>query len=316
VALPARSGRQRLADLLHDVRVRAVAHRVDGVHAQAVEAELLHPVERVVHEEVAHGARARAVEVDGRSPRRAVRWVEELGAVTVQVVALGSEVVVDHVEQHHQPEAVRRVDQRLEFVGRAVGGIGRELQHAVVAPVALARNVRERHHLHRRHAQFRQLHEPLARRVEGAFGGERTHVQLVHHRLFPRAAAPCTVSPRVAAWVGHHARTVNVAGVEARGGVGHRGAVGQLEPVAVAMRRAGQVEPVPAVRVAGHGVRGMFAAHRAVFEMHDVLRRCPEREGDAAVVHGGTEGHRVHVMLRRCVHGLTSGRLSTTSERH
>jgi hypothetical protein len=269
---------------------------VDGVHSQAVEAELLDPVERVVHEEVAHRARTLPVEVDGRAPGRSVLGVEELGAVAVQVVAFGAEVVVDHVDQHHQPQAVRRVDQRLQLVGRAVGGIGREMQNAVVAPVALARKVRERHQLDGGHAQFGEFPEPFARGVEGAFGRERADVQLVHHGLFPWAAAPRAVVPCVAARVDDHAGAVHVLRVEARCRVGHGGAVGQFEAVAVAMRRAGQVQAVPALGVARHAMRRMLAVQGPVCEQHKLLRRRPQGESHAGVVRGGAEGHRVDVV--------------------
>ena len=47
-------------------KVRAVVHRMHRVHAQAVEMELLDPVQRVVEEEVAHRAAVLGVEVDRR----------------------------------------------------------------------------------------------------------------------------------------------------------------------------------------------------------------------------------------------------------
>ena len=48
-----------------------------------------------------------------------LRWegpagVEELGRMGTEVAAFGAEMVVDHVEQHHQAAPVRRVDQGAE----------------------------------------------------------------------------------------------------------------------------------------------------------------------------------------------------------
>ena len=51
-----------------DVLGRVVTHRVHGIEPQAVEVVLLDPVERVVDEEVAHGAAVD--EVDAGAPRR------------------------------------------------------------------------------------------------------------------------------------------------------------------------------------------------------------------------------------------------------
>jgi hypothetical protein len=70
-----------------------------------------------VDEEVAHRREPGAVEVDGRAPRLSGGVVEELGRIGMQVVAVGSEVVVDHVEEHHQPERVRGVHQRFRSSG-------------------------------------------------------------------------------------------------------------------------------------------------------------------------------------------------------
>ena len=112
---------------------------------------------------------ALAVEVDRRAPRRLVPLGEELRRVRVQVVAFGAEVVVDDVEQHHEPARVRGVDEALQILGRAVGRVGRELQHAVVAPVAAAGKVGERHELDRRDAEIGEVVEPPLDAGERAF---------------------------------------------------------------------------------------------------------------------------------------------------
>ncbi|MNI77484.1 hypothetical protein D3C73_1337810 [compost metagenome] len=67
----------------------------------------------------------------------------------MQVIAIGPEVVVDHVENHRQTEAMGGVDQVLELLGRTIGGLGRIQQHPVVAPIALAGKLRDRHQLDR-----------------------------------------------------------------------------------------------------------------------------------------------------------------------
>lgn len=312
--LAARPVVQRLADLAHDVLAGIVTYGVNRVHPQAVEAELLDPVERVVDEEIAHRAGRLAVVVDGRTPRRLVRGVEELRAVGMQVVAFGAEVVVDHVDQHHQAEPVGVVDQRLELVGRAVGGVRREGQHAVVAPVALARKVGQRHELDRGDAQLGQRVKALPRGRESAFGREGADVQFVDHRLLPRPAAPGPVLPCIGRRVDDAARAVHVLRVEARGRVRHAQAVRQAEAIAVAGPRLVQVESVPAFRVVQHAMRAR-AGVGPVLQHHQFDGRCPQCEAYAALGQdAGAEGHGMHA-LHSVFSAGRAARLSSTKDR-
>src|SRR5207302_5140734 len=137
-----------------------------------VETVLLEPVERVVNEEVAHGAALLAVVVDGRAPRRVMRRVEELRSVGVKVVAFGPEMVVHDVQKNHQRTRMRRIDEALELVRRAITRVGRKWQHAVVAPVASAGKIGQRHELDRGYAQIGEIVESLDRRGKASLGGE------------------------------------------------------------------------------------------------------------------------------------------------
>jgi hypothetical protein len=67
VALATGTRIQRERDLAHDMARRVVEHRVDGVQPQPVEVVLVHPVERVLDEEVAHDGGMLRVEVDARA---------------------------------------------------------------------------------------------------------------------------------------------------------------------------------------------------------------------------------------------------------
>ena len=134
-------GAHALGDLGDDVRPAVVEDGVHGIEAQAVEVELLEPVERVVDEEVAHRRAFGAIEIDAGAPGRLMPIGEEGLGVGVQVIPGRAEMVVDHVEEDHHAERMGAVDERLEIVGRAVGGVGREGQHAVIAPVAAAGKV-------------------------------------------------------------------------------------------------------------------------------------------------------------------------------
>ena len=105
---------------------------------------------------------------------------EEARRIGGEIVPVRPEVVVDDVEEDHQAEAVRGVDQGLQIVGRAIGGVGREGQHAVVAPVALAREIVDRHELDGGDAELSQVGQPRGDTGEAA---QAAGMQLVEHGL-------------------------------------------------------------------------------------------------------------------------------------
>jgi hypothetical protein len=278
---------------------------VHGVEPQSVGVKLLDPIERVVHEEFAHRPARAAVEVDRSAPRRLVAIGEERLRDAVQIVAFRAEVVVHDVDQHHEIARVRCVDQRSQVVGRAVARVRRERQHTVVPPVALAREIGERHELDRRHAEVRKIVEPRLHTPERALGRERADMKLVHDRFAPRTSAPCAIRPGKCARIDHHARAVHVVGIEARRRIGHE----ELAVDAIAISRAGgdarRVVAVPAVRcrMQGH--------HPAVdVDLHGPRRRRPEAEVDAIAGDGRSEGHRVlpRYCARRGRHNKTRDR--------
>ncbi|CFW50935.1 Uncharacterised protein [Bordetella pertussis] len=86
----------------------------------------------------------------------------------MEVIAVGPEVVVDHVQHDAHLQAVRRIDEGLQFIGRAVGGVRRVRQHAVVAPVARAGKIRDGHEFEQRDAQLWPCTSPSCSREAGS----------------------------------------------------------------------------------------------------------------------------------------------------
>ena len=190
---------------------------VDGVHgiqAQAVKAVVAQPHQGVLDEELAH---LRATEVDGCAPGGLPVFAEERAGVLVQVIAVRAEVVVHHIDQHHQPVAMCLVDQRTQLLGAAIGVLRRIGQHAVVTPVALAGELPQRHQFDGTDAQFGQ-----PRQLPGDPGVaiEQADMQLLYDRLVPGPALP-GVSPGIAGYIHHLARPLHAIGLIARGRVGH-----------------------------------------------------------------------------------------------
>ena len=184
-------------DLRHDVRRPGVGERVRRVEPQPIEPVLRDPRHRVVDDEAPHGVRARPIQVDAAAPRRAVVHGQVLRIELHQVRALGPEVVVDDVEDDGDVEPVSGIDEGAQIVGPAVVSRRRVEADAVVAPVAGAGELRDRHQLDGRDAEIVQLAEPLPRGRERAFPSEGADVQLVERELAWRPRGPPLMLPAV-----------------------------------------------------------------------------------------------------------------------
>ena len=140
--------------------ISVIGDGMDRIEAQPVDAVFLQPVEGVVKEEVAHDAAAFAVHVDACTPWCRMALREEGLGIGVQIIPRRAEMVVDHVEEDHQAKLVRALDETLEIIRAAIGGIGRVGQNAVIAPVSPAREFADRHELDRRDAEIAQELQP------------------------------------------------------------------------------------------------------------------------------------------------------------
>ena len=177
-------------------------------------------------------------------------------------------MIVHHVEKDHQPMVVRGVDQRLQVVGRPVGGIGRIRQHAVIAPVALTREIVDRHQFDRGDAECRQPGKLPRHTAESA---EDSGMEFVQHGLAPRPSAPGGVAPRVAARIDHDAWIVHVIRLRARRGIRDQHSIRQTIAIARSVRARRDCGE-PAIRRARHRQdRSVFHRHT-----HGLLRGRPQ----------------------------------------
>ena len=108
----------RRGELLHEGEGRVVHDRVDGVEPDAVHVRVTDPELGVLDEEFAHAVARGTVEIERCSPRRVVA-VREVRAELAQVVLLGPEMVVDHIE-HHRDATPRGSRRRSGEVRRAL----------------------------------------------------------------------------------------------------------------------------------------------------------------------------------------------------
>ncbi len=234
-------------DGCQDVLGTLVDDGMDGVEPQAVEVIVADPIPGVLHHELAEGAAVLAVVVQGVAPGGLVAAGEGGRRHGRQHVPVRPEVVVDHVEQHHQAAGVGGVHQGFEVLGPAIGAVRGEGKDPVIAPVARAREISHRHDLDAGDAEIRQVVQACDGGAEGPLRGEGPKVQLIEHRLAPGPAAPSRVGPGEGGRVDDFAGAMHVLGLEPRGRIGDQPAVRQLEPVARPGRGQGDVHRTPAV---------------------------------------------------------------------
>src|SRR5207253_4173215 len=130
---------------------------------------------------------------------------KELRSIACEIIPVRPEVVVDDVEKNHQPMHVRRINESLELIGRAIRMIGSKRQHTVVPPVSSAWKIAHRHQLNGRDAELLQLWKLALYAGEPA---HRTGVSFIEYGLGPRSAAPPRMAPSIRGRIDDQARPV------------------------------------------------------------------------------------------------------------
>mmetsp|Transcript_21602 Transcript_21602/g.51265 ORF Transcript_21602/g.51265 Transcript_21602/m.51265 type:complete len:788 (+) Transcript_21602:524-2887(+) len=163
--------------------VVAVEHAGHRIHAQAVHAPALDPVERTADQELAHLGAAEVV--DQRVPvaveafLRVGVLVEPRAVEFGQAMGVGREVRRYPVQQQAQPVVVHRLHEAGKALGRAEAGTGRAQPEGLVAPGAVERMLADRHQLDVREAEVGRV----ARKLLGQFVPGR---ELARHPAPPR----------------------------------------------------------------------------------------------------------------------------------
>ena len=263
---------QRLADFRgHGVEKGVVRDGVDCVEAQAVDAIVAQPHQRVVDEEAMHGL---FVHRDCAAPGRLDLGIEEARGILADVIPVGTEVIVNDVEEDGEAEAVRGVDQRMQIGGGAVAFVRRIGQHAVIAPTARTAEGTHGHELDGGDAGRGDGGELIDDAAETA---EQAGMQLDEHRLFPWPPAPVGDGPGIGR-VDDQAPAMNAARLRAGRRIGDD-RVADAEAIARSGRGLRRRDE-PAV-VARHHI-GRRGAVDLQLDASSVRR--PEREAGAPVV--------------------------------
>src|SRR5260370_17085802 len=94
-----RQGTNRFGKLGEEWEGTRIEDPVNSVQSKSVDVKLLKPVQRILDEEVADFTTVGAIEVQSRSPGRAIT-LRTIGAVLAQVIAFRPEVLVNHLQRH------------------------------------------------------------------------------------------------------------------------------------------------------------------------------------------------------------------------
>src|SRR6267143_5892330 len=93
-----RQGINRFGKLGEEWEGTRIEDSMNSVQSKSVDVKLLQPVHRILDEEVANFITVRAIEVQSRSPGRAIT-VRKIGAVVAKVIPFRSQMVVNHVQR-------------------------------------------------------------------------------------------------------------------------------------------------------------------------------------------------------------------------
>ena len=132
-------------------QVVAIEHRGHGIHANAIDVELLEPEHQVGDEEITN--LVAAVVEDQRSPflvfsDSGITVFIEMGAIKEgQAVGILREVARNPVDDHADAFGVTAIHEGPEFIGRSVSAGGGIPTRHLIAPGAVEGMLGDRHHL-------------------------------------------------------------------------------------------------------------------------------------------------------------------------
>src|SRR5215468_6381745 len=143
--------------------------------------EFLDPVAGVGDEKLANKVGAGPVEVDGLAPLVFVTSGEVVVRELLEIVAVGTEVVVNDVENHAETDGMRPINESAEVVGSSIEMGGSVEIHAVIAPPEPAWKFGDRHEFEQRDSCLCQLRQNFARSVPGSFLRECSDMHFINH---------------------------------------------------------------------------------------------------------------------------------------
>src|SRR6185312_8399539 len=112
-----------------------------------------------------------------------------------QIIAVGSEVVIDDIKNHTEPDLVRVIDESSQIVWRTIFVVRSEEVDSVVSPAKLAGEAGHRHHLDYSDAELLHMSQLLLGAAVGAFRGKGPDVEFVNNLTAKAESRPLRVRP-------------------------------------------------------------------------------------------------------------------------
>src|SRR6266550_2209467 len=113
----------------HFIQPIRLRYCMDRIEAQTGEAILDQPVQRVLDKKTSDLI---AAEIDRAAPWCCDVRAKHFGRVQMQIISVGSKMVVDDIQENHQTTIVSSVNQTLQLVRRAVTAFRRKKQNSVI----------------------------------------------------------------------------------------------------------------------------------------------------------------------------------------
>src|SRR5262245_34845789 len=252
---------------------------VNRVEPKAVESIPFKPMQGVPDRK---GAHLRDAIIDGMSPRR-VSVGEECRRVTMKVVTFRAKMVVDDVQENHEPVSMLFVHQHAPIIGPTIGAKRRIKQDTVITPIPTSRYIGYGHQFDCSQSGIDHVVELVDCFAKRAAGGERADVKLQDRSILPRSAAPVVHPPLEPVVVDDLARPEYILRLEVRSRIGNL----QFPIDSILVKRAGaRVRNrglIPTLRLCLHRV-GAIEHH-----LHALGARSPEAEGNSGSIELGAK---------------------------
>jgi hypothetical protein len=113
-------------------------HGLRRIQTETIKAKLLCPVTDIADDEIPRSVGEFTVEIESVAPVGFVTRAEICRAEFRQIIAVGSEVVVNHVENDVEPACMRGIDKAFQGLRCPINMVRRPQIDAVIAPIEVA----------------------------------------------------------------------------------------------------------------------------------------------------------------------------------
>src|SRR4030066_405497 len=127
-------------------------------------------------------------------------------------------MIVDHIQNHRQAPLMAGINQPHEPLRTSIRILHRERVNAIIAPVAIPRELSHRHDLNCGYAQILQFIQVWDDGVKGALRSKSPHMEFVNHIMGERYSGPVKLFPNKMG-VNDLAWPMDAFGLELGGGV-------------------------------------------------------------------------------------------------